>query len=145
MSIKDDSNPAKAQAIPTFTGMPVGAETVLRNSLNHFSGVITGIILIWLSKNGFNEHAANALGFSLSEVIGGLVASVLTGGATIAWGWWQSHRTQLSLVNNTIAAALTGVVPLAIASKATLRQAAAIDQSEIATVGAIVPLPPKPI
>lgn len=142
MSGKGSATIKKTQIVATFTGMPVGAETLVRNSLNHISGVATGMILIWLSQHGFSEHAANAIGFSISEIVGALVASIIGGGASILWGWWQAHRTKLQLVNNTVAAALTGVVPIAIAKEATETQAAAIDASPTATIAPIPPAPP---
>lgn len=138
-----NNDPAKAAIVPTFTGMSLATETAIRNVLNHAAGVITGMILLWLGTHGFSEHAAQLLGLSLTDLIGGLVASVLTGGATIFWGWLQSKRSEKSLVNNTVAAALTGVVPVAIMAKASEAQAQAVSDSPTATVADIVPLPPK--
>lgn len=138
-----NTDPAKAAIVPTFTGMPLATEAAVRNILNHAAGVITGMILLWLGLHGFNEKAAATLGFSLSELIGGLVASVLTGAATIAWGALQAKRSEKSLVNNTVAAALTGIVPVAIMAKASEVQAQAVSDSSTASVAAVPPLPPK--
>ena len=106
------------KVIPTFSGMSVGAETIVRNILIKLSGAVTGIILFQLAKYGMTEQAGAALGVSFSMLISELVASVLFGVAAIAWGWWQARRSSLAVINNTIRAAITGKVPDAIYRKA---------------------------
>lgn len=130
------------QIVPTFTGMSAGTETIVRNILNHASGVITGMILIWLATHGFSEKAAMAMGFSMSEVIGGLVASILTGGVSILWGLWQQRRGERALVNNTMMVAATGQVPELIARKASPEQIEAVNQSRLASIAPVPPAPP---
>lgn len=130
------TNATKTPLVPSITGNPA-ADTVIRNSIIAASGAAAGIIVTWLNAHGFNDP-------NLSLMVSGAVAAVMSTVAAMAWGWWQTHQSQLAIVNNTIHAAVTGEVPVAIVAKATAEQARAVEDSPTATVVMHAPTPPAP-
>lgn len=116
----------KTALVPSVTGNPA-ADTIIRNCIIGASGAAAGVIVTWLNAHGFNDP-------NLSLMISGAFAAVFSFLAATIWGWWQTHQSQLAIVNGVVKAALTGVVPEPVAAKATNEQVAAIVASPTAQV-----------
>lgn len=137
MSDVSTNKQASAALVPTVTGNPV-YDTVIRNSIIASSGAVAAVIVTWLNAHGFKDP-------NLSLMVSGAIAAIMSGGAAMVWGWWATHMSQNAIVNNTVHAALTGEVPVAVIAKATEAQAKAIDLSPTASVvmaPATTPIPP---
>lgn len=117
---------SKQTLVPTVTGNPA-ADTIIRNCIIASSGAAAGVMVTWLNAHGFNDP-------NLSLMISGAIAAVLSAVAATVWGWWATHMSQNAIVENTIHAALTGEVPVAVIAKATEAQAKAVDLSPTASV-----------
>lgn len=129
------SNPGNNNApsmIPTITGNPA-IDTLLRNAIISLAAGLTGILVTWLNSHGIKDP-------NLTVVLSGAIVSALVAVAGIVWGIWQTRQSQQAIVNNTIHAALTGEVSQAVAAKATVEQATAIEASPVASVA---PAPTK--
>jgi hypothetical protein len=118
--------PAKAAIVPSITGNPM-LDTALRNGIITASAALAAIIVTWLNSKGFSDP-------NLTLLVSGAIASVLTAIAAIAWGIWQTRKSQQAIVNNTVHAALTGEVSAAIVAQATPEQAKAIQAAPNTTV-----------
>ena len=130
------ATPSNAPLVPTVTGNPA-ADTIIRNGIIGLSGMAAGVIVTWLNAHGFHDP-------NLTLMVSGGFAAVLSMLAATVWGWMATHWSQAAIVNNTVHAALTGEVPVAVISKATEAQAQAVQASPRADVVDKPSAPPAP-
>lgn len=126
-------DPKTIQILPAITG-DARRDALFRYVGGVVGGAIVGVAVGFAKAHGWWTPDADMIPL-LTQAVGGLV---------IVWfvtraGMNAVTKSEAAVVSNTISAATTGVVPAAIAARATPAQTASIDASPTAVV-APVPL-----
>lgn len=115
-------------AVPSLTGNPV-LDTDIRSLIMMIGGSASTALITYLANHGINNANLNAQ-------IPVIVVTVLSMAATVATGIWArlAKRTSVNaVVENSITAAATGVVPDAVKTLASPAQKVEIAAAESAS------------
>lgn len=134
------SDAGKTQILPAITGNP-RADALWRYAAAAVGALVAGIAIGWANAHGFDFKALAKLGIDMPTLIAQAATGLVIATVATVMGYRAVGKSEAAVVNNTVAAALTGVVPLAIAAKASEAQAAAIDASPTATIANVPPAP----
>lgn len=102
-------------------------------------GAILGYAACYIVVKGFYVPDRDTVGIVLQAIVGILISA-----AVAKLGLNAQQKADLTVVANTVAAAITAKVPEAIAAKATPEQLAAIEASPTATIAPVPPVAPAP-
>lgn len=126
-------NPAKTALVQTFTGNPI-LDTMIGHTLTAISAAVATACVVWADAHGWNPAWLAKDGVDLGVIVGGTVFATLAGAFSYGWAWLRTHRSQNAIIDGVVSAALTGVVPEAVAAKASAAQVAAVQASPTASV-----------
>lgn len=129
------TDPVKQPLVPSVTGNPA-YDTAIGYIAVHVGAVLAVMCITWMNAHGFDTASLAKSGIDMSTLIAGAVAGIIISAAAWIWGQWRTCNSQKAIVNETVNAALTGVVPAAIAAKMSPEQAQAIEAAPNAKVGA---------
>lgn len=126
-------DPTKMNVVPTVTGNPK-YDTALGYFAVHVGMILAASCVAWMDAHGFDTKALAKDGIDLTVLISGTIVGIILSVAAWVWGQYRTKWSQKAIVDNTVHAALTGEVPVAIISKATIAQAQAVEASPTASV-----------
>lgn len=126
----------KAPILTGLTNSP-RAETLGRYAGGIAGGIIIGIGIGYAMARGWYVPDQDTIKLGAQILVG----AALSGAAT-KMGLTALNNSEKSVIVNTIAAAISGQVPVAIAAKATLEQLQKIENAPAATVANVPPVTP---